>query len=79
MNWEKLMALSVGSSLGSVAAAGNKIGGCVTDVGGVDGDMAVSGVAVAAGFDVVVFFADFLLERALKPRRTHAKSYEISC
>ena len=63
MNQAKLMALSVGSGLG-VVAAGNRIGGCVTDVGGVDGNMAISGVAAAAGFDAVAFFADFLLGRA---------------
>ena len=55
------MVVSVGSGLGSVVAAGNKIGGCVTDVGGVDGDMAVSGVVITAGFDAVAFFADFFL------------------
>jgi hypothetical protein len=48
-------------------AAGDVVGGCKIDVGGVDSDMAVAEVAVTVGFDVVALFTNFfLLEDARK-------------
>lgn len=50
----------VGSGSGSVAAASDKIDGCV-----IDGDMVVAGVAIAAGLNVTAFFVElFLLDGA---------------
>ena len=51
----------VGHGSDSMAVVGDKLGGCGVDVGGIDGDIVVAGVAIAAGFDVVAFFADFFL------------------
>jgi hypothetical protein len=47
-----------------MVAAGNVVGGCKIDVGGVNGDMIVVGAAVAAGFDMAAFFVDFFLFEA---------------
>lgn len=61
MKRAKLMASSVGSSLGFMAAAGDKVGGCGTDMGGVGGVIAVVGAAVTNGVVAVAFFVGFLL------------------
>ena len=61
MNRAKLVASSVGSGPGSVAAVGDETGGCEVDVGGVSDDIVVAEVAVGASFDVAAFFAVFFL------------------
>jgi hypothetical protein len=50
-----------GCNLGSVKAAGNKVGGCEANARGAGNDIAVVRVTVAAGVDVVAFFVDFFL------------------
>jgi hypothetical protein len=61
MNQAKHIASLVRSGSGSVAAVGDKVGGCGVDTGGVGGAGAVAGVVFAAGVNTVAFFVDFFL------------------
>jgi hypothetical protein len=52
-----------GCGLDSMAAAGDEVGGCEADMRGVGDAMAVVGVAVATGVDVIAFLMDFFFVR----------------